>query len=303
MLRNRPQSRKRQKKLEAEEAWLFAAPLICGLLLFFAFPLVYAIAISFTDYSFTNAATVSFIGFANYVRAFGDKWFVRSLGNALINAIGVPVGVLIALILSNLLTKIKWGSQVFRSIFFIPTICGSVAITFIWSWMYAPLYGLLSSLGTSLHWPTVEFLGEKYFFPSMIVMGIWGGLGTSILLLYAQLKNIPTNLYEAASVDGANAFQQFFYITIPEVSPVTFYIFITGISGSFQEFTRFQVMRGDALSYWSVMPVWYIYKYTTNSFDYEMGYASAMGILLGLIILLLSGIQYLASRYWVHYDE
>ncbi len=296
-------SRKTKKKIDALEGMAFAAPLVIGLLLFLAFPLVYAVIISFTDYTFATANSFNFIGFQNYIDAFNDHYFVRSLLNALINCIGVPIGMALALVLSVFLTKIKCFSSFFRSVLYIPTVCGAVAITFIWSWMYQPLYGLIAQLGNVLGWGTINFLGEDLFLPSMIAMGIWSGLGTSILLLYAALKNVPKALYEAAQVDGANAVQQFFHITLPAVSPITFYILLTGISGSFQDFTRFQVMRGDQITDWSIMPVWYIYKYTTNAFNYEAGYACAMGIILGLILLAFSAVQFVASRYWVHYDE
>lgn len=296
-------TRKTKKKIEALEGMAFAAPLVIGLLLFLAFPLIYALIISFTDYTFATVNSFKFIGFENYINAFQDQFFVRSLVNALINAIGVPIGIVLALILSVFMTKVKRFSSVFRSILYIPTVCGAVAITFVWSWVYQPLYGLIAQLGQVFGWGTINFLGEDLFFPSMIAMGVWSGLGTSILLLYASLKNVPKALYEAAAVDGANAVQQFFHITLPSVSPVTFYILLTGISGSFQDFTRFQVMRGDQITDWSIMPVWYIYKYTTNQFNYEAGYACAMGIILGLIILALSAIQFGVSRFWVHYDN
>ncbi len=296
-------SRKTKKRIEAAQGIAFAAPLVIGLSLFLAFPLLYAVYLSFTDYTFATADSYNFVGLENYITAFNDGWFTRSLVNALINCIGVPIGLFLALVFSCFLTKIKKGSTVFRSILYIPTVCGAVAITFIWSWMYQPMYGLIGRLCQALGLGTVSFLGEELFFPSMITMGVWSGLGTSILLIYASLKNVPKALYEAAEIDGANAVQQFIHVTLPAISPITFYILLTGISGSFQDFTRFQVMRGDAMTEWSVMPVWYIYKYTTSSWNYAAGYACALGIVLGLIILAISAVQFVLSRFWVHYDE
>ena len=137
------------------------------------------------------------------------------------------------------------------------------------------------------------FLGEDYFFPSMIVMGIWSGLGTSVLLLFAALKNISKSLYEAAEIDGCNGFQKFLHVTLPGVSPITFYILITGIMGSFQDFSRFQVVRGG---------VRYIYNYSSSTWNYQLGYASALGILLGLVILCLSAFNFVISKLWVKYE-
>lgn len=283
--------------------YLLSGPLLIGLALFFFGPLVYAIYLSFTNYSFQNIDSYSFVGLTNYINAFKDEWFLRSLLNALINCIGVPIGIVIALVLSNFLVNNKRFSVLFRTIYYIPTICGVVAITFIWKWLYAPLYGVLPKLWELMGIPNMNFLGEDYFFPSMIVMGVWGGIGTSVLLLFAQLKAIPKSLYEAAVIDGCNGFQRMIHVTVPGVSPITFYILLTGIIGSFQDFSRFQVMRGDTLSPWSVMPVWYIYKYASNEWNYQLGYASALGIILGIIILLITLVNFLISRLWVKYER
>ena len=114
------------------------------------------------------------------------------------------------------------------------------------------MYGLINKflMGIGVTNESIAFLGRKNFLISMIVMGIWSGMGTSILLLFASLKNVSKQLYEAASIDGANFAQKFVHITLPAVSPTTFYILITGISGTLQEFTRFKVMRGDKLTVW-----------------------------------------------------
>lgn len=282
--------------------YAFSLPLVIGLCMFFFGPLIYAIFLSFTNYSFANMDSFKWVGLDNYVNAFSDKWFLRSLINALVNCIGVPIGIFIALVLSNFLVNNKRFSVLFRTIYYIPTICGAVAITFIWRWLYAPLYGVLPKLFEAMGIPNMNFLGEDYFLPSMIVMGVWSGIGTSTLLLFAQLKSISKSLYEAAMIDGCNAFQRMIHVTVPGVSPIMLYILMTGIIGSFQDFSRFQVMRGDSLSYWSVMPVWYIYKYASSEWNYQLGYASALGILLGIIILLLTLVNFIISRFWVKYE-
>ena len=302
MVRSRKKSyKKKVKSFDNLLGWLFCLPLIAGLTIFFFIPLGYAIYLSFTNYSFSNIDSYSFVGFQNYVDAFNDQWFTKSLLNALINCLGVPIGIFIALILSNFLINNKRFSTLFRVIYYIPTICGAVAITFIWQWMYQPMYGLLNTWLGALGCPTINFLGDEMFLGSMIAMGVWNGFGTSVLLLFAALKNISKSLYEAASIDGAGGLRKLWHITIPGVSPTLFFILVTGISGSFQDFARFQVMRGDQITEWSIMPVWYIYKYTSVQFNYQLGYASAMGILLGLIIIVISVIQNIVSRKWVNY--
>lgn len=294
---------RRKKVRDTTTGVLFAAPLSIGLLLFLAFPLVYALIISFTNYQMNFPDDTVFVGLDNYINAFKDEWFVYSLRNALINAIGVPIGMFCALFLSTFIMRIKKGGAIFKVILYIPTVCSAVAITFIWQWMFQGEYGLLNRILTALGMAKVSFLNKHNFWYSMIFMGVWGGLGTSILLFYASLKNIPKQLYEAAAVDGANAWQSFWHITFPGVSPVSFYILLTGIAGSFQDFTRFQVMTGDSMQPWNIMPVWYIYKFTSADFGYKLGYASAMGIILGLILIVISVVQSLISKAWVHYDS
>ena len=302
MIRSRKKSyKKKVKSFDNLIGWLFCSPLLIGLTVFFFIPLGYAVYLSFTNYSFSNIDSYVFVGFDNYVHAFQDRWFTRSLLNALINCIGVPIGMTISLVLSNFLINNKKFSTLFRVIYYIPTICGAVAITFIWQWMYQPMYGLLNTWLGALGFKTINFLGDDLFLGSMIAMGIWNGFGTSVLLLFASLKNISKSLYEAASIDGAGGLRKLWHITVPGVSPTLFFILVTGISGSFQDFARFQVMRGDQITEWSIMPVWYIYKYTSVQFNYQLGYASAMGIILGLIIIVISALQQIISRKWVNY--
>lgn len=281
--------------------YLFTAPLLIGLAIFFFVPLAYAIYLSFTNYSFANIDTYTFIGFDNYIRAFKDEWFLASLLNGLINMIGVPIGVILALILSNFLVNHKRGSVLFRTIYYIPTICGVVAISFIWMWLYAPMYGFLQEMFSWFGVKDMVFLNEDNFMASMIVMGVWSGLGTSVLLFFAQLKNISKSLYEAAMIDGCNSFQRFIHVTVPGTSPIAFYILITGFNGALQDFARFQVMRGT-MTKWSVMPVWYIYSFASSEANYQMGYASALGIILAAIIMAIYFLNQAVSKLWVHYE-
>lgn len=287
------------KKSETFWGWVLIAPLTIGFLLFTLFPLTLSIFYSFTEYDLFHAPEL--IGFENFKRVFQDEFFLRSLLNALIYCIGVPVGAFVALILSSMLVNVTRGSLLFRMIFYLPTICGAVAITFIWQWMYAPTYGILHELMKSLGLKTITFLSKDHFMGSMMVMGVWSGMGVSVLLFYSSLHNISKSLYEAADLDGANGINKFFYITLPSISSVMFYILITGILGSFQAFTNFQVMAGNQISLDRIMPVWWIYKFT-GAYGYEYGYASALGFVFGVMLIIVSAIQFIVSKYWVKYD-
>ena len=295
----------RRKRNEYIWGWVFITPLTVGFLLFTAFPLVLSIFYSFTSYDLFHAP--EWIWFDNFIEIFTSPtdWFLESLVNALIYTIGVPLGAFFSLIISSMLVNIRRGSLVYRMIFYIPTICGSVAITFIWQWMYASEYGILwdflEGLGIQLG-DEFGFLNRDNFMISMMVMGIWSGLGVSMLLFYSSLQNVPRDLYDAASLDGAGPVSKCRYITLPGISSVLFYVLITGIVGTSQAFTQFQVMTGDVISDYSVVPVWWIYRYITGEWGYRYGYASAMGLLLGLILIIVSAVQFILSKYWVKYD-
>lgn len=294
-------SMNKKKRNENICGWLFTSPLLLGIALFLIFPLFFAIFISFTDYSMYKDYSFfdfkfNMIGFDNYVKAFHNTDFMRSLVNACINTIGVPVGILLAIFFTNLLIKNPKGSLFFRTLFYLPTICGAVVITFIWRWIFTTITRNLFNSGVT----NVNLLTDKYFMMSMIVMGVWSGIGTSVLLLYSSMKGVDRSLYESAEIDGANGAQQLIHITIPQISPVVFYILLTGIAGSFQDFARFQVMGNNSPSWYNIMPVWEIYKQVRSGGN--LAYGCALGIILGFIIILISAIQFIVSRLWVHYE-
>lgn len=287
------------KKSQIINGWLFISPLAIGLLLFVAFPLIYAVYLSFCEYNLFDPP--KFVGIDNFVKMVSDKFFIRSLGNALLYCLNVPLRLILSLLLASLLCGKIRGSGVFRMIYYFPTICGAVAITFIWQWMFAQEYGLLSQLFEDIGIKNFVFLDKRHFMPSMIFMSVWCAFGVSLLLLFATIKNVPRDYYEAAELDGANAFHRFFHITLPSVSPVLFYLIMTGIIGSFQEFTSFNIMSGNMITETNIMPVWWIYKFT-GQFGYEYGYASALGVVLGVVLIIVSVIQFKISNKWVYYS-
>ena len=194
--KNKKDSINKKKRNENITGWLFASPLLVGIALFLIFPLFFAIFISFTDYSMYQDYSFfdfkfNMVGFDNYIKAFHNADFMRSLVNACINAIGVPVGILLAIFFTNLLIKNPKGSLFFRTLFYLPTICGAVVITFIWRWIFTMITRNLFNSGIT----NVNLLTDKYFMMSMIVMGVWSGIGTSVLLLYSSMKGVNRSLY------------------------------------------------------------------------------------------------------------
>ncbi len=296
MTRQRKAKSSKKARRDSLYGYAFVAPLCTGLLLFLLFPLVFAFIVSFTDYTMYSGSNFfdfnfNFVGFAQYAKAFTNANFLRSMLNALINCIGVPVGILLSVILTNLLIGNKRGSLVFRTVYYLPTVCGAVIITFIWQWLFNLVPQWLGMQGE------LNMLDKSHFMLSMIIMGVWSGIGTSVLLLYSSMKGVDPALYESAQIDGANAFKRLYHITLPQISPVMFYILFTGILGSFQDFARFQVMGSNAPSLYKLMPVWEIYRQVTDAGDLAL--ASAMGIILGVIIIAVSALQFIISRLWV----
>jgi len=287
------------KRITAVWGWVYISPLLIGLLLFVLFPLVYAVFLAFCEYNLFEAP--KFVGLGNFKQMLTDEFFWRGMLNALVYCLNVPIRLVLALVIANLLaSKIK-GSGVFRMIYYVPTVCGAVAITFIWQWMYAYEYGMLYEICDAIGLPTIKYLDKDHFMGSMISMSVWCSMGVSLLLLFATIKNVDKSYYEAADLDGANALQKLVYITIPSVSPILFYLILTGILGSFQEFTLFNIMSGDAVNYHNVMPVWWIYKFT-GAYGYQYGYASALGVTLGILLIIISVVQFKISNKWVNYS-
>lgn len=295
MVRARKKSGKHAKIIDNIWGWVFSAPLLIGLTLFLFIPLGIAFYYSFTNIGVGEGYSIdnfTWNNFDNYATVFTDKMFARSLLNALINCIGVPIGMVIALMLATFLVNNKKGSTLFRVIYYIPTICGSAVIAYIWKWLYSG-DGMVNNFIEAIFKTQIDLTGGIYFMPAMIVMGIWSGYGTSVLLLYAQLKNIPHSLYEAASIDGAGGFRKFISITVPGVMPTIFFILITGVSGSFQDFARFNIMASSPWSDYCAMPAYFVYSLTN---DLRFGLGCAYGVVLGAIITVIFIAQEIIKR-------
>lgn len=298
-------SKKINKRKTSEMLWGYVCvgPLTIGLLMFLAVPLVYSLYISMTEYDLFNKPV--FIGLDNFKKIFSDygKEFWQSIGNAFVMCIGVLISMVLSLIVANILCgKIKFSSF-FKSVFFIPTICSSVATTIMWKRMYDYYYGTINQiLSFIFNMEHIHWLDESHVVGSIIFMSVLFGFGTSMLLYISAIKGIPKSYYEAAEIDGANVLQKFFYITIPSVSSITFYILVTGLIGCLQGFAVYQVMTNGSPSN-TMMPVLLIYKYSGGDYGAFYGLASAMAIILGIIIALITAINFLVSKKWVHYES
>jgi len=265
-------------------------------------PLFYSLYISLTEYDLFNPP--KFVGFANFARAFSNQEteFWPSIGNAFVMCLGVFFSLILALVVANILCgKIKFISF-FKSIFFIPTICSAVAVGIMWKRMYDFYYGTVNHFVRLLGLEAVNWLDEGHAVGSIMFMSVLFGFGVNMLLYISAIKGISKQYYEAAEIDGANEFQKFMHITLPSVSPISFYILITGMIGCLQGFTTYKVMtNGNPAN--TLMPVLLIYKYSGADYGTFYGYASCLALILGVIIAAITAIQFLISKKWVHYES
>jgi multiple sugar transport system permease protein len=288
------------RQREAIAGMLFASPWLFGLCAFILLPLVQSFWYSFTTYDILHPAR--FNGLSNYTDLVHDPLASQAFGNTLyITVIGVPIGILMALGMALLLNQDVRGISLYRTLFYLPAVAPLVASSLLWLWVLNGNYGLINMLLSELN-----ILGPNWFNdpawakPAIILMITWGSAGATMIILLAGLKNIPLTLYEAARVDGASSLSQFRHITLPLLSPSLFFVVIVGVINAFQVFTQAYVAtQGGPLN----ATLFYVYDLFNNAFGYfKMGYASAMGWLLFLVILAITLIQFRVARLWVFYE-
>lgn len=280
--------------------YLFVAPLILGLIIFTYGPVLAAFGLSFTKGDYIS--TPKWIGLDNYTALMDDKLFWQSLRNTLYYVVGVvPAGMILSLLLALAMNQKLRGIVFFRTIFFLPTISSSVAISLMWLWIYNPEFGVMNFLLEQVGIKGPAWLSSPdWAMPAVIIMAVWRGLGYNMLIYLAGLQGIPEVYYEAAAIDGAGALDKFWHITVPLLSPTTFMLLILGLIGAFQVFEYTYVMTGGGPVYATLTLVLHVYN---NAFrNFQMGYASALAYVLFFILLALTVIQFRLQRRWVHYE-
>ncbi|MBU5441618.1 sugar ABC transporter permease [Paenibacillus sp. MSJ-34] len=291
--------RMNMKRRESLWAYLFISAPILGFMLFAFIPLSFSVYVSFTDYS--GYQDPVFSGADNYVNLVNDDLFWKTLFNTFYSALSIPIGMAIALGTAIALNQKIRGINFFRAVFFLPTISSVIALTLLWKWIFNDTYGLLNNLLERIGIDGPAWLSsETWAMPAMIIQGAWAGLGLNIVLYLAALQGVPKSFYEASEIDGASRWQQFRHITVPCISPTTLYILITAIIAALQDYPRFQIMTEGGPNYSTTTIVYYLFQ---NAFRYmNMGYASSMAWIVGLIILVITLLNFYLSRRWVHYD-
>ncbi|THF80294.1 carbohydrate ABC transporter permease [Cohnella fermenti] len=289
----------RKSVREAIAGYLFTSPVTIGILLFTAWPVLQSLYYSFTKFNIIKSPV--WIGTDNYEKMAHDPEFWQSLRiTAVYTGISVPASLLIGFLLALLLHRQLPGIGLFRTIFYLPVVVPVVALGILWKQLYSPTFGFANELLKMFGLPPYTWFSQpESVIPSLIIMGLWQAGGSMIIWL-AGFQGIPAHLYEAAIVDGASRFRRFWNITIPMISPVIFFNLIMGFIGSFQVFGQVMATTAggplNASNFLMVM----IYKKAFRTLD--MGYASALGWVLFVIVLLLTAFIFRSSRSWVHYE-
>jgi multiple sugar transport system permease protein len=285
----------------------FLTPWLIGLFAFQLLPIVMTIFLSFTDYTGTKEfapGNFNFVGLANYARLFSDTYALPSMGVTLKFAlIGIPLGLIIPLLFALVVnSRHLFGANIFRTLFFMPTIIPVVAGTIIFGGVLNAQSGwinlALKAIGIAA--PPRWFSDPFWAVPALNLLGIWA-VGNGMLILLASLQGVPTELYEAATVDGANALHKFWNITVPMISPVIFYNLTLGVIGSFQYFVPAMLiggLNGDPQRSLLFFPL-HFYR---EAFSFsEMGYASVLALLLFAIIMIATALLFFFAQRLVYY--
>jgi len=275
---------------ESYYGYLFVLAPVLGFLLFTLYPLLYSLYGSFTDWD--GLGRMDFIGLANFKDIFMDEQFHKASFNTLFMMIGIPIEIVLALLLALGLNRKMFGTTTFRVVYYIPVISSLAAISILWQWAYNGDYGLVNQFLALFGIEGPNWLTDKYTVkPALIIMMVWKNLGYSMLLYLAALQSVPKDYYEAAQLDGANGFQIFKHITFPMVKPVTFFIVVTKVIGGAQIFTEINIMTSTGgPEYSSASVVFYVWQKAFGNL--QMGYASAMAMLLGIFIFVVTLVQF-----------
>ncbi|MFE5319490.1 carbohydrate ABC transporter permease [Paenibacillus sp. NPDC056579] len=266
--------------------WLFLAPEMIGMLALSVFPIVFSLYLSFSDWNLVGGlSSIKFVGLDNFRMLLeDDKFYMALKNNAVYTLFTVPIGMFLALLLAVVIHSKVYGKDYFKVAFFIPYISSIVALGAVWSALYHPSQGpinrFLISLGITE--PPKWLADTQFSLISIIIIAIWAGIGYQIIIYIAGLSNIPDELYEAASIDGASQTQQFLRITLPLLGPTTSFLFITLLMSSFKVFDLIAFLTNGGPNDSSTVLVYRIYEEGFRNF--RMGYASAISWVLFLIV-------------------
>lgn len=284
------------------QSLLYLAPALIFIGIFNIYPIFKSLAMSFyQDYNIFTGEVGSY-GLENFVEIFNDPSFFKAISNTFVFVLGVvPISIILSLFIAVMLNRITGLSDFFRSVYFLPFVTSTVAISIVWNWLYHTRYGLINYFLSFMGVDPIAWLTDpNWALPALIIMSIWKGLGYNIILFLVGLNNIDEMYYRAARVDGADSWKQFTQITVPLLNPYILLVSIIGVINSFKVFTEvyslFSGRPGPAGS--ALTMVFYIYEKFYTEFQY--GVATAAGIVLFLIILVFTLLQRWVSKRFIY---
>ncbi|MFC3345527.1 carbohydrate ABC transporter permease [Paenibacillus abyssi] len=291
------------KKKTADNIWgfVFIFPQLVGLICFSLIPLILSFVLSMMNWDGFGERT--FVGFENFAAQFKDEEFkIAVINTAYYTLLTVPTSIVLAILVAIGLNKVR-GKILYRLIYFMPNITMSVAVAVVFMWLFNADFGLINLY--LKEWFGIEgprwLTDTRFVMPSIALLSIWMGLGFGMVMFLAGLQGISSTYYEAAQIDGANKWQQILHITLPLLSPTTFFVTIISIIGSFQVFDQSFVMTSGGPAKASYTMVFHIYE--TAFVDFTFGKSTSAAVILFLIILTLTLFQMYISKRWVHYED
>ena len=293
---------RRRGPLDGEGRWalLFLAPTLIGLAVLSAGPILATLAISLTSWDLLQAPNV--VGIDNFIALATDDRFLKAVRNTFFyTATSVPIGLVIALGLAVALNQTIRGIAWIRTAYFLPVVTSTIAVALVWQWILSPDAGLLNqALGVFGISPRKWLVEPTLIMPSIVAMSIWQGLGTNVIIFLAGLQAIPTELLDAASVDGAARWARFRHVVLPLLTPSIFFTGVLALIDSFQVFDQIFVLQRPRPTGASITVVYFIYE---NGFKFfKMGYASAASWVLLVIVAFFTWLYFRGQSRWVHYQ-
>ena len=280
-----------KKRHESIIAYTFLAPNLIGFIAFFLFPLAFSFVLAFTDWNFLSGlGGIRFIGLDNFLEMPGDRWFVDSFWNTIrFSLFTVPTSLVLGLLAAVAVNEGgTYGPKVIRTMIYMPQMTSLVAVATVWLALFHPSRGPVNNIlrAVGIENPPMWIASSDWSLISIVIASVWAAVGYQMLIFLAGLQGISHELYESADIDGANAVQKFFGITIPLLTPTTVFLFMTSMIGSFQVFAQVNLMTQGGPGTSSSVIVFYVWRAAFQF--YRMGYASAMAWILFALIFVVT---------------
>jgi multiple sugar transport system permease protein len=290
------------KLKETVMGYLFVGPTLIALSVFAVLPILATIILSFTEWNFiAGLDKVKFTGLDNFERLFHDPIFLDSMKNNAVLMLVIPIALLVSMMLAVIINKYVYMKDLFKIIYFMPYISSIVAVAIVFQVLFHPSLGPINQalMAMGIENPPKWLADTNFALYSVMLIQIWVSIGFNLIIYIAGLQSIPPDLYEAADIDGASGWQKLMKITLPMLSPTTFFLLVTGIISSFKIFDLIWVLTGGGPANSTSVMVTYLYE--TAFVNLKTGYASSMGIMLLLTTLAITMIQWVAQKKWVNY--